>query len=615
VFWTWDRIQRIEPDPAHNGSLCLSTSLDPAMVVAACRRWAQNSPKINIKSLVGEAVDAQWDDKLWYPATITEILPNGRYLVRWDSDGTVYDTTHAKLRVGGYFLGKEWLEDLMESDGIRLNTSSCDELERAIDTKCAFQADEVEKFTKEVLKNGGDYSIAFWMKPTEKSSLNNGVFFPQAHFMNTISPPQHNFAVGKYITYPDGETRINSACFTGYGNYYSNNKLSPASKDGWTFVTFRRRNSTAPMENAAFTNTIKSSNDHNSFAQCFYNSSSMFQMIEFNYPMLVSPIMMVPTDLPFARIQAMYYNLVGDLKIRTGPLNVADPPRIQLNKRDFTTHLALMAAPIVFQTRVVPSSSCPYTYSRNWLQQQHLQVVNSTCRSPFQCNNDILSRPELTMACTGEGVTNRTQFGLDPIEFQGIIGYADILYSVTDTDYTFREGSVISTSAFFDSLTQTISLILLFFSPQYGVTSVLTIDCDISGPIPAGVNVNLQHYEVLEGYSLMQYILVECVLLLTVMTMSIDIGIDLHRLKQQSRSGHIGAAWQVSPPTKLGQIGKVLADTVTVVLVVVSGALRTWLKVNSNDQTENIVGGLASIPWDSSVVSMTGKKRYFLLEP
>lgn len=71
----------------------------------------------------------------------------------------------------------------------------------------------------------------------------------------------------------------------------------------------------------------------------------------------------------------------------------------------------------------------------------------------------------------------------------------------------------------------------------------------------------------------------------------------------------------MSPPTKLGQIGKVLADTVTVVLVVVSGALRTWLKVNSNDQTENIVGGLASIPWDSSVVSMTGKKRYFLLEP
>jgi hypothetical protein len=579
------------------------------MVVAACHRWAQNAPKVSIDAVVGEAVEAQWDDKLWYPATITAVLQNGQYTVRWDSDGTLYNTTHGKLRVGAYFLGKEWLENFMESDSKRLNIFSCDELERAIDTKCSFQAEAVEEFTKEVLASGGDYSIAFWMKPTEKSSLNNGRFFSQAHFMNTISPPQQNFAVGKYITYPDGETRINTACFTGNGKYYSNNKLSQKSADGWTFVTFRRRNSTMPMENAAFSNPIQSSNDRNTYAQCFYNSSSMFQMLEFNYPVLVSPIMLVPTDLPFARIQAMYYNLVGDLKIRTGPLYVADT-RIPLNKKDYATQSALMAAPIVFQTRVVPSPTCPYTYSRNWLQEQHLKVVNSTCRSPFLCNNDILRRPELTMACTGERITNGTQFGLDPIEFQGLVGYADILYSVTDTDYTFREDSVISTSAFFDSLTQTISLILVFFSPQYGVTSVLTIEGDMSGPISAGVDVNLQHYEILEGYSLLKYIVVECVLLLTVLSMSLDIAMDLRRIKQRSRSGQIAAAWQISPPTKLGQIGKVLADTITVILVIVSGALRTWLKINSNDQTERIVGGLASIPWDSSDVLMTEKKRY-----
>ena len=123
------------------------------------------------------------------------------------------------------------------------------------------------------------------------------------------------------------------------------------------------------------------------------------------------------------------------------------------------------------------------------------------------------------------------------------------------------------------------------------------------------MDVSLQHYEILEGYSLLKFIVIECVLLLTVLSMSMDIVMDLQRIKQRSKSGQIAVAWQMSPPTKFGQIGKVLADTVTVVLVIVSGALRTWLKINSSYQTEQIVGGLASIPWDSSDVLMTEKKR------
>ena len=306
----------------------------------------------------------------------------------------------------------------------------------------------------------------------------------------------------------------------------------------------------------------------------------------------------------------MYYNLVGDLRIRNGPVNTADP-LIQLSKNDYTPRSALMAAPIVFQTRVTPSANCPYSYSRKWLLQQHFEVVNSTCSNPFACSNDILQRPELTMSCTGDLVTNGTEFGLDPIEFQGVIGFADILYSITDTDYVFREDSVTSTSSFFDSLTQAISLILVFFSPQYGVTSVLTFSADLSGPNPANIAVDLQHYEILEGSSLVKFIVIECLLLVTVISMSIDIVFDLRRLWSQmrGRSVPIVAAWQISPPTLLGQIGKVLADAVTILLVIVSGALRTWLKIDSNAQTERIVGGLASIPWHSSAVLMTDKKR------
>ena len=581
-------------------------------MVAACRRWRQRSPRIS--SVIGEAVEAKWDDGVWYPATIAEILENGQYTVRWDYDGTLYSTTSDKLRVGGYFPGKEWLEDLMDSDGIRLNITSCDDLENAIDTKCAFNAVEVENFTREVLANGGDYTIAFWMKPTESSSLNNGRFFPQAHFMSTISPPQHNLAVGKYNSFPDGEARINTACFSDYGleNYYRNFKLSPSSTDSWTFVVFRLRNSSMPKNSAAFINAIKSSQGDNIFSQCFYNSSSMFQMIEFNYPMLVSPIMMVPKDLSIARIQAMYYSLVGDLKIRTGPLNAPVDSSIFLNKRDFTPQSALMAAPIAFQTRVYPSTACTYTNSRNWLLKQHSEVVNVTCSRPFYCDDNILTKPELTMSCIGELVTNQTQFGLDPIEFQGSVGFADILYSACDTDNVFREGSVISTSGVFDSLTQMLSLIFVFFSPQYGLTSVLTINSDMSGPSSAVIDVNLQHYEVMEANSLLSFIGIECLLLLTVLTMSVDIALDIRRLKSLSDGGQTCeiAAWQISKPTRFGQMGQVMADSITVCLVIVSVAIRIWLKISSSDQIAKIVGGLVSIPWDSSSVSMQEKKRY-----
>jgi hypothetical protein len=612
AYWTWDRIPRIDPDPTSNGTVCLSDTLDPASVIAACRSWRQHSPWIS--SVVGEAVEARWDDGIWYPATIAEVLKNGQYTIRWDYDGTLYSVTHDNLRVGGYFPGKEWLEDLTDSDGTRLNISSCDDLEKAIDAKCAFKAAEVEEFTREVLANGGDYSIAFWMKPTEVSSLHKGHFFPQAHFMSTISPPQHNFAVGKYNTFADGETRINTACFDGYGqwNYFSNNKLSPSSTEGWTFVTFRMRNSSMPKESAAFINALKSSHDHNNFAQCLYNSSSMFQMIEFNYPVLVSPIMMVPKDLPTAHIQAVYYNLAGDMKIRTGPLKAAADSRIVLNKRDYTPLSTLMAAPIAFQTRVYASAACPFTHSKNWLKKQHSEVVNSTCGTPYLCDDAVLSKPELTMSCIGELVTNKSQLGLDPIEFQGVVGFADILYSVSDTDNVFREGSVISTSGFFDSLTQMLSLIFVFFSPQYGLTSVLTINSDMSGPSSAVVDVNLQHYEVLEGILLLNFIGIECLLLLTVLTMSVDIVLDIRRLQSRRRCGQIWeiAAWKISKPTKLGQISKVVADSITVCLVIVSVAIRIWLKVNSSDQIEGIVGGLSSIPWDSSGVSMQEKKRY-----
>ena len=625
AFWTWDSIQRIEPDPRGNGTLCLSNALDTGTVVTKCREWVRNTFKSNVSKtgiigVVGERVDALWYE-LWYPATIERIHSQNLITIRWDEGGELFNVTIDQIRVGGTTPWKEWFEGKVESDGLRLDITSCDDLERAVDNSCSFNAIEVEKFTRAVISNGGDFTISFWVKPIETSSLKSEQFIPQALFVSTISPPRQNLGVGKYQTNANGEFRVNSGCFDPMnsagkyrGQYFANSRLGAVSQDSWTLVTYRFRNSSAPIERAAFINGIETSNSSDSFPFCFYNSSSMFQMIEFNYPMLVSPMMLVPSALSSARIQHIYYSQVHDLNTRTGPIRAADPT-IKLVKKKFSPRSILMTAPVVVQTRALSSSNCPFSYSRSWILDQHAQVINSTCRYPFVCSKDVLNRPEQTVSCTGDPITTGSEFGLDPMEFKGSIGYADILYSITDTDYTFREKTVMSTSDFFDSETQTISLILVFYSPQYGMTSVLNISADMSGSNPIDMGVSLQHYEIVEGSSLQRFIICQAVLLAIILSLCIDIAYELPEVyalcmnDEASRSRNLKAAWMISSPTIPSTLGRLAADLGVVVLVVVSGGINTWLKVNSDFKTREVVGGLASIPWQSSDIPMTDKKR------
>eukprot|EP00293_Proteomonas_sulcata_P019934 CAMPEP_0184313852 /NCGR_PEP_ID=MMETSP1049-20130417/68418_1 /TAXON_ID=77928 /ORGANISM="Proteomonas sulcata, Strain CCMP704" /LENGTH=75 /DNA_ID=CAMNT_0026631419 /DNA_START=10 /DNA_END=234 /DNA_ORIENTATION=+ len=75
------------------------------------------------------------------------------------------------------------------------------------------------------------------------------------------------------------------------------------------------------------------------------------------------------------------------------------------------------------------------------------------------------------MSCPGGPQDTGQFFGTDPIEVLNDIGYADFLYSITDTNFLFREGAVMETSDFLDSQTASAKLILVFFTPSSGVTS------------------------------------------------------------------------------------------------------------------------------------------------
>ena len=149
-------------------------------------------------------------------------------------------------------------------------------------------------------------------------------------------------------------------------------------------------------------------------------------------------------------------------------------------------------------------------------------MVKSKCLAPYQCDNDTLLSPELTVSCRGDLEVEKDAFGIQASEFQGDRGYADFLFSLTDNPFLFRGGEVRSTRDFIDSATQTAKVILVFFTPDSGLTSVLTWTSEFMENAAAEGSVTLQHYEMLEGSELSSYLAVQIIVLFFVVLIVID---------------------------------------------------------------------------------------------
>jgi hypothetical protein len=80
----------------------------------------------------------------------------------------------------------------------RVNLTNCEELEAAIDEFCTFDADAVRDFTADVKKNGGEFSIGFWVKPLGDESLMSAEkFYPHVTFFGSLSAPRPQLQLGK----------------------------------------------------------------------------------------------------------------------------------------------------------------------------------------------------------------------------------------------------------------------------------------------------------------------------------------------------------------------------------------------------------------------------------
>ena len=388
TYFTWDRTDLVRMQ-SENGTVCLGKGTSKSQVVQQCRAWIDRNVNGGEGALGGRGLDAN--------GLHTGIInhPDDDYIASWlESIGV--EGQGFKFKPAGVPQFRA---------GRRLNLTVCEELESSIDDFCGFDLEPVRKFTKDLKANGGDFTIAFWVRadprnPDQSKMGESGRFFPHVSLYASISPPEPALTVGRWVN-PNGEVRLHSKCVRkGAKDLYWNVEHRKVSNTDWTFIAMTTSNSTDPMEMHTITNLgVKSEESPlcTGYTNCLFDDEYLFKGIEINYPMLISPIMMVPRKLPFATLQEEYLSRARDMRIKIGPLSSnADRQkiRISMEKNDYTSRSILMvswlnrvskicdllifskfkigyqASPIIFQTRARASTTCPFNYSTEWISNQ-----------------------------------------------------------------------------------------------------------------------------------------------------------------------------------------------------------------------------------------------------
>jgi len=248
------------------------------------------------------------------------------------------------------------------------------------------------------------------------------------------------------------------------------------------------------------------------------------------------------------------------------------------------------------------------------------------CAYPYACSNTVLEEKKRTLACSGKAYgEGESSFGLEYSKFQGDFVITDFLFSLTENPFLFRGNATpVPRGSFIDSRTETVNIILVFYSPNEGIITRLTISAGIDGRHPdlhgttAMVRYEMVHHIVVEGMGVIRCVVIMVLVFINLVCIVVlllsrdvrelledltqpDVGNEkdrpstLRRVKffltdQRPRKTLRQVFWEseqnVSPEMR-DRIGKVLVDITTiftaglfvildVVMVVTSAGLMTF---------------------------------------
>jgi len=296
------------------------------------------------------------------------------------------------------------------------------------------------------------------------------------------------------------------------------------------------------------------------------------------------------------------------------------------------------------------------------------------------------SQVDASIACPGARDWERPHFGLASASFYGRTGFVDFLYSLTDNPFLYRrdnatngtnltaasagssigEGSLLQTDDFIDTLTSAVRVIMVFYTPEYGITTTCIIDAafhgsQVKGPAwsvkepyinrenvlyhprkihvcrcrersitlktdvlafalvssnhlnplitlwrraqSAEVTFELLHYEILEGHHLNLYILVQSLVVFNLLAMLLEAVGSFKSIHKEARMGI---------PIPMQNFFVPLVDVLAAVLVLVYVVLRLPEKVASASKASSILSDLDRLEWASPDIALAQKKTTFL---
>ena len=188
--------------------------------------------------------------------------------------------------------------------------------------------------------------------------------------------------------------------------------------------------------------------------------------------MVMSPIEVTGAAMSVKELQNSYYSSKPLYRVRRGPESL-DEERLN-SVIDYETPIAgypfpvsLVAPPMLLQTRRQRTAQCKYALGTEYNAKIWDTAVRVTCRPPYECSDDLTGKQTSLMACSADDAPTRF-WDREPIQFEGTPQFYEFLQTVADAHFVARAGSAVETRGFLDPQTESISCLMITYSPQYG---------------------------------------------------------------------------------------------------------------------------------------------------
>jgi hypothetical protein len=324
--------------------------------------------------------------------------------------------------------------------------------------------------------------------------------------------------------------------------------------------------------------------------------------------LLMSPIEVTGRPMTVKELQTRFYKQKPLYRRRRGPQSL-DEHRInfqvdyQTPRAGYPYQVSLVSPPLLLQTRAERSDKCAYELGVEYNAKVWGTAVNVTCRDPYLCTDGMMTNPTELMACSSNEMP-AVFFGQDPIPVRGKLAFYDFLQSIADAKIVMRAEEAIRTRDFLDIQTETLSLLMVTYSAQFGICSTIEIKGTFSSDVK--VDFTVRHFQSLEGEDLTAFIQ------LTVWVIVLSSIIFVEKIITARYS--VWGSWCARKDRgevewsdiRRGFFADVL---IQVVLPVLYFSIRLQQILKSTEEIERTIGvnGLAGVPWESRDVELRTK--------